>query len=682
MDKQNVPQAPSPFRFPYQRIPSPARSAVSSVSQYAPNPRTQDLGHDDIISIPYHLFMTHPHAIAMQDEIVGLKERVRSLENSNTQLASSVAQLSSAPNQTPGPATARPALAASTRGSVSVTKFVEDDSGRIVIDGQDFSCRPAIPLEDLPNPHLMCWNQQDAQQLHANSKYGKEEITRDSDGQVIDDATKASIEKEVRFACAALDLIKFPAHLHHKPRTLETYRSFFAADVLKICVQLEDKWPQLSFCTLHYKALKWIEKHLKSKNERESKAKRSYAESKQDDSRQDHKESNKRVRLTPTPTIPAPTKGKAPIRGLPPRATRSQDNDDDDPMTSDSDEPDTGTPAARGPRTATFSSSVGAAFMFAGSGRATQLSGRGSGPPLSLSADTSTAVPNNASLQTLGAMRDDDVGALQRPVISALQRGMRNKYSGLPMKDLVLQALEILNDREVDGQDPQQPGDAQFLTWLTQLETAIIDTDDEDKSGPSFGHDLVGTWSYHAPLKTTDTYGTIRNACRLLAALLRIWAIARHDCIRIKSTHAPTIQSTIEAICGYIEEAFGPESTVSRASAIQDTNILQATQASTSTASTAARARSAVELKAGVVSVSSLKDIVKILDLGKKRYDPAAKREDLFKVLITAFNDQSIKLTAVQVKSIVAGLPIPDPTTIFNGRAGPQASSSNTKAGW
>ncbi|CAD6916986.1 unnamed protein product [Tilletia controversa] len=611
MDKQNVPQAPSPFRFPYQRIPSPARSAVSSVSQYAPNPRTQDLGHDDIISIPYHLFMTHPHAIAMQDEIVGLKERVRSLENSNTQLASSVAQLSSAPNQTPGPATARPALAASTRGSVSVTKFVEDDSGRIVIDGQDFSCRPAIPLEDLPNPHLMCWNQQDAQQLHANSKYGKEEITRDSDGQVIDDATKASIEKEVRFACAALDLIKFPAHLHHKPRTLETYRSFFAADVLKICVQLEDKWPQLSFCTLHYKALKWIEKHLKSKNERESKAKRSYAESKQDDSRQDHKESNKRVRLTPTPTIPAPTKGKAPIRGLPPRATRSQDNDDDDPMTSDSDEPDTGTPAARGPRTATFSSSVGAAFMsshssakwtttgagtsslllpetpVAGSGRATQLSGRGSGPPLSLSADTSTAVPNNASLQTLGAMRDDDVGALQRPVISALQR-----------------------------------------------------------------------------------------------ALLRIWAIARHDCIRIKSTHAPTIQSTIEAICGYIEEAFGPESTVSRASAIQDTNILQATQASTSTASTAARARSAVELKAGVVSVSSLKDIVKILDLGKKRYDPAAKREDLFKVLITAFNDQSIKLTAVQVKSIVAGLPIPDPTTIFNGRAGPQASSSNTKAGW
>ncbi|CAD6933381.1 unnamed protein product, partial [Tilletia controversa] len=101
------------------------------------------------------------------------------------------------------------------------------------------------------------WTQADAQKLHKNRKYGKEEITRDMDGNPIDEDMIDEIETAVQIAAAALDDIELPAWLRNKPRNYELYRTHYLRDLIVIFQGLEKRFPVLSWCTQHYKALFW-----------------------------------------------------------------------------------------------------------------------------------------------------------------------------------------------------------------------------------------------------------------------------------------------------------------------------------------------------------------------------------------------------------------------------------------
>ncbi|CAD6972837.1 unnamed protein product, partial [Tilletia controversa] len=65
-----------------------------------------------------------------------------------------------------------------------------------------------------------------------------------------------------------------------------------------------------------------------------------------------------------------------------------------------------------------------------------------------------------------------------------------------------------------------------FDVWLSGIQDLAPDhTDDEDELGQGFGHREIGRFDYRTTLKRINAWGSIKNALRLLSALLRIWAI-------------------------------------------------------------------------------------------------------------------------------------------------------------
>ncbi|KAL9931750.1 hypothetical protein V8E36_009300 [Tilletia maclaganii] len=208
----------------------------------------------EVALIPYQVLMRHPLVGSMQAEIEGHKRRIDGLEHANMQLASSNAELANK-------------FAQSSTSSIV--------SGKIIVNGEDLSCVPETPLEKLPNPHLMLWTQEDAQK-ELGGRYGREAIIRMKDGQIMDKEDVRPVAKMVAKACTALDALKWPAHIAHKARTLENFKNYFLADVLRVCKSLERDYPPFSYCTMHYKPMKWMERYYKSKNETEAKLERAY----------------------------------------------------------------------------------------------------------------------------------------------------------------------------------------------------------------------------------------------------------------------------------------------------------------------------------------------------------------------------------------------------------------------
>ncbi|KAK0553167.1 hypothetical protein OC844_006334 [Tilletia horrida] len=311
-------------------------------------------------------------------------------------------------------------------------------------------------------------------------------------------------------------------------------------------------------------------------------------------------------------------------------------------------------------------------------------------PPIALS--------RQAMVTTLAAMRASDVGELAAPRTGTLATLLTTRYKALQddAKKEVRAALEVLETAAEEGLDPDKDPSPNFLAWLKRLEDAQPNYQDEDKCGPSFGHDELGTWVYHSPLQKRKTYGSIENACCLIAALLRIWAIAKDDCDKMHSKFQPTVQSSIERISGYICTAFNPEPTSSpgpakSASAIEidDSDdeqrpprtqipaaaVLEETQTQSMNAhsqaesftstTTKTRARGAVLLRKGIVGAASLKklnkaQIKKALELGKKNHDTSSSKEALLTLLIKSVDDGSIVLTAQQYKCLSTDMEVPD----------------------
>ncbi|KAL9931749.1 hypothetical protein V8E36_009299, partial [Tilletia maclaganii] len=266
-------------------------------------------------------------------------------------------------------------------------------------------------------------------------------------------------------------------------------------------------------------------------------------------------------------------------------------------------------------------------------------------------------------------------------------------------------ALEQLEHAKEDGFDPDRQGEAAFLSWLGVLEVAQPDLDDEDRCGPSFGHDLVGRWDYHTSLKNRGTIGSTTNACRVLAAVLRLWAMAKDQTLKLNITSEPTIKHTILLVSDYIETAFdgvggsspaagtaslaaprandgGPRPPSASASRInddeelqtQDLSVLAETQiiagsSSAATKPSKARNQSATELKKGIVSETSLKKLkkpalMKLLQLASIPFDKSHKVSELLMIATQGLNNGTIKLTTEKYKCLNQDLVIPNAHTI------------------
>ncbi|CAD6897506.1 unnamed protein product [Tilletia controversa] len=644
-----------------------------------------------------------------------------------------------------------------------------------------------MPLESFTSPELMMWTLADAQKLHTNRKFGKEEVTRDMDGNPIDKELVNEIETAVSIACSELDDIVLPEWLKNKPRNYDLYRANYLRRLIVICQGLEKRFPVLSWCTMHYKALFWIQKHLKSKCESVATAKRKAESLKRsrvgDDSDIDNEAIAKNGAARPSPrkkqNAPATTsrtsknvgKGKQKAKEKSGKEsdnsmTSEEDNGDDD---EESDEEGDKTNATRfqsnvrslfsgkSSTTAQNSAHVGASVgsstrttaqvtantsrMFIPS-RPSPVSESSADPSHSAGpsrlADTSRRMepsksplrssplrrsssgsipPLSLSKCSAADIRAGDNDRLTDPTISALLSALKTKYSGLEERVSVLRALHALENAEEYGFDPEQDGDTGFLKWLAGLEEAVPDVEDPDKSGISFGHDEIGTWRYHDALKNRITFGSVRNACRLLAALLRIWAIAKEERDKTGMGPQPVIKLHIQRISEYIEDAFKTDLSSSQAvrqstplavagqgrsetaedgntgdiaqnraaplpltdTQLTDTqlpqNAINAPSASNThgepasqkimPAGFSSRSRGAVELKNGIVTEASLKSLgkaslVEILGHASKPFEKGEKKEALLNKLKAGIENGTVVLTSTQVKCAKAGLPIPD----------------------
>ncbi|CAD6948850.1 unnamed protein product, partial [Tilletia laevis] len=147
--------------------------------------------------------------------------------------------------------------------------------------------------------------------------------------------------------------------------------------------------------------------------------------------------------------------------------------------------------------------------------------------PQPLAQSTSTAeAPAGPSLLALSALRKADASRLEVPTVAALRLALSSRFAALTPRADVEQALEVLETSCGCGNEPRATADKMFDVWLSGIEDLAPDhTDDEDELGQGFGHREIGRFDYRTTLKRINAWGSIKNALRLLSALLRIWAI-------------------------------------------------------------------------------------------------------------------------------------------------------------
>ncbi|CAD6913918.1 unnamed protein product [Tilletia caries] len=139
-------------------------------------------------------------------------------------------------------------------------------------DGEVDDTVPSRPLSSFEHPELMLWNYEDAKTM--KDAFSRVDCTRNPDGTCVKKVQITRLSKAVTFACAFLFDMDIHEYLEGSVRNYRFFRENYMHLLLGIAKSLEEKFPVLSWCTLHYKALKWIEYHLKQHNEQIAKKKR------------------------------------------------------------------------------------------------------------------------------------------------------------------------------------------------------------------------------------------------------------------------------------------------------------------------------------------------------------------------------------------------------------------------
>ncbi|KAK0540575.1 hypothetical protein OC835_000592 [Tilletia horrida] len=355
------------------------------------------------------------------------------------------------------------------------------------------------------------------------------------------------------------------------------------------------------------------------------------------------------------------------------------------------------TPSSSAPRPSAFSSSTskesvkGSRAVFA-AGSSTAISQRGSS-----SAGTSAAGKNlfQAAAEGLAELRSNDASILVDPTLNALRSALKDRYSSLGKHevDAIRAALRAIELAQACGKVPEGGADKAFTEWLVKLETAAEDPSNEDDFGPSFGHDAIGSYKYRDNLKDVQAWGGIKNAHRLLAAMLRLWAMSSAQIQRMGSQpNGPIARVHLVTVSELMCQCFKPNA-ADPAQADGDSNTFGrdltngssarasgSTSASGGASSSAAssgpalqsnatmesqdggktRNRVAMELKNGKVTEAGLRTLSKkaaLGMLGKNAVEGAklSSKAQVLDMLVAAFKAGTVKPTAQQVMAARGG---------------------------
>ncbi|KAE8183323.1 hypothetical protein CF328_g8220, partial [Tilletia controversa] len=175
--------------------------------------------------------------------------------------------------------------------------------------------------------------------------------------------------------------------------------------------------------------------------------------------------------------------------------------------------------------------------------------------------------------------------------------------------------------------------------------------------------------NYHEALRDIKTYGSIKNALRLLAALLRIWAMAKEQLRQAGSKLGPIVVTHLSQVSNLIVVAFALTVDVSNVEK-------EATEAGPSekpatakklaeppTADKKPRVRVKKLLDNGIVDETVVKSLSKkacltLCELGGIEVRSKAKVDEFRKALTAAMDAGKIEISATQLREAKGDLPV------------------------
>ncbi|KAE8229699.1 hypothetical protein CF326_g5326 [Tilletia indica] len=566
-------------------------------------------------------------------------------------------------------------------------------------------------LSTFPNPSRIFFTEAEAKK--ECPRFGKVFITRDENGDIISEEYQNEIADAVAIQVALI--MRVPEE--DQEYNGDNIRNFLwwsksgFLTMLRCAKELALEYPELAWCRNYYKPLKWIERHLKWLVRQQTLAAKAKKEKSKNEvptssSSKTSKGKRKQVNDSPSKTKKAKTSAST--------SARAKDNE----FSEDSDAPDEPRKKAEKPKTAVEKlnalakenevsdgsdnevengevEEVGALPTVsslplkrlstniaplnppksriliptteeeeedghpASSSSASKVSHRSTASNFKLPVRPSAAASTSTSsaLSALSAMRKGDADRLEPPTIIGLRQAISSRFAAIPPSEVIEDTLQTLETAMSCGNDPMSEPDENFKAWLTELENLQGDyTDDEDELGQNFGHKPVGRFAY-STLTSPDSFGSVRNALRLLSALLRIYGIGKAQLRKAGTeTLQPIIHNHIRQAAQQIQTAFGLGTSVKKSSAVRQ-NVTSETDApSTSTSApgpSKPRVRVRKELNKGIVSANALKKLTKkaaaeLLTNAKINFSGKAKKEEVLAILVKAFETEKITITAAE----------------------------------
>ncbi|KAK0558480.1 hypothetical protein OC844_005126 [Tilletia horrida] len=266
--------------------------------------------------------------------------------------------------------------------------------------------------------------------------------------------------------------------------------------------------------------------------------------------------------------------------------------------------------------------------------------------------NSSNAGPSSSNLSaSIASFKSTWSDTLLPPRVDAIRAACPRFEKKLEELDLLRSTLTILEEAQNCGIDPRSDGDQDFIDWIDTLEDLTVTEEaDEDELREQFGHRAVGRWDYHEPLASLAVWGSTKNACRLLSALLRIWCMARSQMEEAKQEGDALVHNHIRQVCDLINSAFKLPAQKAKFKKIKGSGDAQA-QASQST-SQSQRGAGAKSSKA-----SSKVSETRVRKLGQKRAIHILSLADIHvkdkkravDMLVTAWENGTIILSPAQL---------------------------------
>ncbi|KAK0529689.1 hypothetical protein OC835_004259 [Tilletia horrida] len=476
------------------------------------------------------------------------------------------------------------------------------------------------------------------------------DVIVDFNGRPVTSALLKTIQGFVRKATAQLDDFSVADGLVNHTRNFLFWKTYYWPKLITIAEAIEKKHPVTSWAEDHYKSLKLFEVNLKNKVA----TGRKYglvppSSKKRGASAAATNTSSKRMKVSKHALQEHDDVGDE---------FDDADDDDDDDVSS---RRSVSSSAARSlvARSSAANSSATRPTTAASSSAAASSASR------SAAASSSQPQPASSALTQLRLANMDDLAPASP---EGIFKALRIRYSSLPKAQelMVSKSIDQLKTARSCGLDARQSGEQAFESWLINLETVALPQDEVGQmraADRDFGKAELESWGYEDVLHEHAAWGSVENACRLLAALLRLWLLAQDGQSLGRKGTEPAAHSHLIKVCGLVQAAFDPMGPDERA---EDSSAGQkADQYSASGSSSPEKSRRRVKkaLDKGIVTEDVLRSLPKyatvaLLQKGAIEVPAGSKAADTTAMLLTAVKKGAIYIDADHVRQAQNKKPI------------------------